>query len=80
VLYNQIVVRVAMDNDIPLINLWRALESLPNHGLESDGFHLDLPPGDTSGVFTADNLQNGYPMRNLVTLQTLDVVMRGAMY
>jgi uncharacterized protein YraI len=79
ILYNQIVVRIAMDNDLPLINLWLALESLPNHGLESDGFHLDLPPGDTSCVFVGDNLQNGYPTRNLVTLQTLDAVWRGAM-
>jgi uncharacterized protein YraI len=80
VLYNQIVVRIAQDYDIPLINLWLALESLPNHGLESDGFHLDLPPGDTSCVLVGDNLQNGYPTRNLVTLQTLDAVWRGAMY
>ncbi len=79
VLYNQIVVRIAMDNDLPLINLWLALETLPNHGLESDGFHLDLPPGDTSCNLVGDNLQNGYPMRNLVTLQTLDAVWRGAM-
>jgi uncharacterized protein YraI len=79
VLYNQIVVRIAMDYDLPLINLWLALEALPNHGLESDGFHLDLPPGDTSCVFTGDNLQNGYPTRNLVTLQTLNAVWRGAM-
>ena len=79
VLYNQIVVRIAMDNDLPLINLWLALETLPNHGLESDGFHLDLPPGDTSCNLGGDNLQNGYPMRNLVTLQTLDAVWRGAM-
>jgi uncharacterized protein YraI len=79
ILYNQIVVRIAMDNDIPLINLWLALESLPNHGLEPDGFHLGLPPGDTSGVLVGGNLQYGYPVRNLVTLQTLDAVWRGAM-
>ena len=69
-----------MDYDIPLINLWLALELLPNEGLEPDGFHLDLPPGDTACHLTGDNLQNGYPMRNLVTLQTLDAVMRGSMY
>ncbi len=40
ILYNQIVVRIALDYDIPLINLWLALEQSPNHGLEADGCHL----------------------------------------
>jgi hypothetical protein len=79
ILYNQIVVRIALDNDIPLINLWAALEDLPNHGVEPDGFHLDEPPGDISCVFTPANLQNGYPVRNLITMQTLDRVWRSAM-
>jgi formylmethanofuran dehydrogenase subunit E-like metal-binding protein len=73
------VVKIAMDNDIPLINLWLALESLPNHGLEMDGFHLDEPPDARSCYLVGDYLQNGYPVRNLVTLQTLDAVWRGAM-
>ncbi len=79
ILYNQIVVRIALDYDIPLINLWLALESLPNHGLEPDGFHLGEPPNGTAGVLTEPYLSTGYPMRNLVTLQTLDAVWRGAM-
>lgn len=77
-IYNQIVVRLALDYDIPLINLWLALEDLPNHGLLSDGFHLSEPitdPGDLS----PQNLQAGYPMRNLVTLQTLNNIWREAM-
>ncbi|GIV81414.1 MAG: hypothetical protein KatS3mg051_0768 [Anaerolineae bacterium] len=53
ILYNQIVVRIALDYDIPLINLWLALESLPNHGLEPDGFHLGEPPYGTSCYLTA---------------------------
>lgn len=73
--YNQIVVQVALDYDIPLMNLWRALESLPNHGLDSDGRHLS-PPLTSSGDFTTANLQRGYPLRNLVTLEALDAVWR----
>ena len=80
ILYNQIVVRIALDYDIPLINLWLALESLPNHGLEPDGFHLGEPPYGTSCYLTAPYLSAGYTMRNLVTMQTLDAVWRGAMY
>jgi len=79
ILYNQIVVRIALDNDIPLINLWLALEALPNHGLTADGFHLSEPPYGTAGDLVDPYLQTGYVMRNLVTLQTLDAVWRGAM-
>jgi hypothetical protein len=78
IMYNQIVVRVALDYDIPLMNLWLALEGLPNHGLDSDGRHLSTPI-TTSGDLTGENLQRGYPFRNLVTLQTLDVVWREMM-
>lgn len=80
IVYNQIVVRIALDYDIPLINLWLALEALPNHGLEPDGFHLGESPYGTSCNLTPAYLQYGYPVRNLVTLQTLDAVWRGAMY
>ena len=73
-IYNQVVVRAALDYDIPLINLFQALEAIPNHGLEPDGFHLGNPIGDP-GSLDAANLQSGYPVRNLVTLQTLDNLM-----
>ncbi len=78
VLYNQIVVTIAQDYDVPLMNFWLALEDLPNHGLDDTGNHLSMPitgPGDMS----YPNLDQGYPMRNLVVLQTLDSVWRGAM-
>lgn len=76
--YNQIVVEIALDYDIPLMNLWLALESLPNHGLNADGRHLSLPLTE-AGDLTGDNLKQGYTLRNLVTLQTLDAVWRNAM-
>ena len=76
--YNQIVVRVALDYEVPLMNLWLALEALPNHGLNEDGRHLSLPFTD-SGDLAPANLQRGYPLRNLVTLQALDAVWRAAM-
>jgi len=76
--YNQIVVRVALDYEVPLMNLWLALEALPHHGLNEDGRHLSLPYTD-SGDLAPANLQRGYPLRNLVTLQALDAVWRGAM-
>jgi hypothetical protein len=77
--YNQIVVQVALDYDIPLINLWLALESLPNHGLNTDGRHLSLPTTH-AGDLTGDNLRRGYTLRNLVTLQALDAIWHNAMH
>ena len=75
IMYNQIVVQVALDYEIPLMNLWLALEELPNHGLSADGRHLSIPI-TASGDLSGKNLQRGYPLRNLVTLQTLDAVWR----
>jgi uncharacterized protein YraI len=76
--YNKIVVNIALDFDIPLINLWLALEGLPNHGL-GDSNHLSFPL-TTPADLTEPNLTTGFPMRNLVTLQTLDNVWRSVMY
>jgi hypothetical protein len=77
--YNQIVVKIALDYQIPLLNLWQALEPLPGYGLNDDGRHLSAPITQ-AGDLTPENLQRGYPMRNLVTLQTLDKMWREAMY
>jgi len=76
ILYNQIAVRTALDFNIPLINLWRALESLPSHGIADDGYHLNGPLTRAADFASERNLQTGYPTRNLVTLQTLDVIWR----
>ena len=77
--YNQIVVQIALDYNVPLLNLWRALDAMPNHGVGDDGRHLSHPI-TTSGDLSGDNLRRGYPLRNLVTLQALDTVWQGAMY
>jgi hypothetical protein len=76
--YNQIVVQIAVDYQIPLINLWLALYSLPHYGLDTDGRHLSIPI-TSAGDLRGDNLKRGYTLRNLVTLETLDVVWRNAM-
>lgn len=77
-LLNQIVARVAADTGVPLVNLNRALDGLPNHGVGlTDTTHLSVPPDGRVDVFTDENLRYGFTMRNLVTLQALDVVLRG---
>jgi hypothetical protein len=76
-LLNRIVVQVALDYGIPLMNLNRALEPLPNHGVDpQDTIHLSVPADKRVDNFTGPNLQAGFTIRNLVTLQALDAVWR----
>lgn len=76
-LFNQIIIKIAADYDLPLINLWLGLQELPNGGVdEIETIHLTVPADGTStGVFTEDTLQTGYTYRNLITLQALDVLL-----
>jgi hypothetical protein len=79
ILYNQIVIQVAQDYNAPLINLWLALDPLPNHGMMDDGTHMTGYAVGGAGFLLDQNLQMGYVMRNLVTLQALDVIWRTVM-
>ena len=76
ILFNQIVIRVALDFNVPVMNLWLALEPLPGHGIDDDGYHLNGPITGAGDFASARNLLTGYPMRNLVTLQTLSMLRR----
>lgn len=74
---NQIVVKVAQEYAIPLVNLNRALDGLPNHGVNpNDTTHLSAPADKRVDVFSPGNLQYGFTVRNLVTLQALDEVLQ----
>ncbi len=78
-LFNQIIIKIAEDYDLPLINLWLGLQDLPNGGVdEIETIHLTIPADGTStGVFDDSTLQTGYTYRNLVTLQALDILVKG---
>ena len=76
--FNKIIAQIASDYDLPLVNLYQALVDLPNFGVQvDDPLHLTLPD-NPEGVFyfNDENLKAGYTIRNLMTLQTLDRVMR----
>jgi hypothetical protein len=80
-LLNQVVVQIALDYDLPLLNLNRALAPLPYHGVDpNDTIHLSVPPEGQGRVdqFTPENLQYGFTVRNLVTLQALQAVLAAA--
>jgi hypothetical protein len=77
VLYNQIVAQIAQDYDVPLINLWLALEPLPNQGIdEVETTHMSIPPSGEVCAFIGPNLEAGFTVRNLLTLQALDAVLK----
>jgi hypothetical protein len=76
-LFNQITIQVARDYAVPMMNLARALEPLPDHGVDpKDTIHLNAPPDGRTDIFDAEHLRFGFTMRNLVTLQALDAVAR----
>jgi hypothetical protein len=76
-LFNRIAIQVALDYDVPFMNLTRALEDLAHEGVDPDDtIHLSRPPDDRVDVFDAQHLQYGFTVRNLVTLQALDAVWR----
>jgi hypothetical protein len=77
--FNKIIVSIANDYDLPLVNLYLALIDLPNYGVQlDDPLHLTLPDNpDDVFAFNEETLQAGYTIRNLITLQSLDIVLRG---
>ncbi len=75
--YNHAIIRVAEAHRVPLVNLWLALQPLPNAGIAPDGVHLSAPPSNAgTTLFTGEYIEYGYTMRNLVTLQALDMLQQ----
>ncbi len=76
-LFNQIIIQIALDHDLPLINLWLALQDLPDGGINLDEtIHLTVPEDGRTGVFDEAHLQAGYTVRNLITLQALQALQQ----
>lgn len=73
--FNDAIRALASSRHAPLMEYWRALQPLPNRGVDGDGIHPSAyaPSGNVAcGVFTPAGLQYGYNVRNLVTLLALD--------
>jgi hypothetical protein len=75
--FNQIIVKIANEKRIPLINLAGALKPLPMQGVQENGIHLTIPADESQSTnFDANNLQYGYTVRNLLTLEALNAVWK----
>jgi hypothetical protein len=70
---NAAIARVAEAYQVPLWNEWRAVQPLPNHGLQEDAAHLTWEPNWFDNPVV---MRSGWPVRNLTALQALDVVWR----
>lgn len=73
--FNAVVRDVAASRHIPLIDYWLALQTLPAHGVSTDGIHPNvyLVGGSTASAdFSPAGLRYGYNVRNLTALQMLD--------
>lgn len=68
---NVIVRNLAVEYAIPLLDYYEAMAPLPNAGLAGDGVHPSAAFDGRNANLTAENLQNGMPMRNLTALYAL---------
>lgn len=74
---NAEIAEIAVEYDIPLWNLWAALQPLPHQGHDmqlNDGFHLSFA---RNFFDQPKNMLSGWPWRNLTALQALDAVRKG---
>ena len=78
--FNAILIRLAREYDVPLVDYWSALQGLPNDGLGGDGVHPSWAPSGHAADFTPDYLQYGMPVRNLTALWALDAVWKFALH
>jgi hypothetical protein len=79
IIMNNDIYQAAQDFHVPMINLAAALAKLPDHGVDNNS-HLTVPPTPaTTGIFRPENMGFGIVVRNLITLQTLDIVWRQLM-
>ena len=70
---NATLARLAVEYELPLWNYWRAVESLPNQGLQEDGVHLTWAPNRFNDPVA---MKSAWAVRNLTALQTLDAIWR----
>jgi hypothetical protein len=68
---NQTIARLAIEYEVPLINYWRAVQDLPNKGLQEDAVHITWAPNRFDDP---QAIKAGWPVRNLISLQALDAL------
>ncbi len=75
-LFNLALVDLAVEYEIPLINLWSAARSLPDYGLDVDRVHLAFSGFRYLKYDTGHESWFGVSLQNLLALVTLDEIRR----
>ncbi|MBK8026475.1 MAG: SH3 domain-containing protein [Chloroflexi bacterium] len=74
--FNNKVIQIAIDYEVPLINLWLATRPLSGYGLEQDGIHMNHWGTNTLRFDNSFPAYSGANLRNLLALRMLDEIRR----
>ncbi len=77
--YHQTLRNLAARYQIPLIELYDTTRALPNSGTDSDSIHLSFRSDNRVVSFAGDQHVYGNTLRELMTLQVLDMIRRDVM-
>ncbi len=72
--FNDRLVEIAADYQVPLINLWLAARALPNYGLENDQTHMKHWGYDYLKFDDGYVAYSGAALRNLLSIRMLDEI------
>ena len=68
--FNAILVDIAAEYDVPLVNLWAAAGGLPNRGIGEDNVHMTVSGGSVD-LSEGHESRFGVALQNLLVLHTL---------
>lgn len=73
--FNHAIAKIGAEKNLPVVNLWRAMQPLPDHGLRGDHAHPSAGSPELCNL-TGDELrQYGWPVRNLTSLLALNRIV-----
>jgi len=69
--FNQVLIDLAAEYDVPVINLWAAARVLPTYGLDQDQIHLKHSGQENLYYINGQEAYYGVSLQNLLALATL---------
>lgn len=73
--FNDALIQIADEYQVPLINFWVASRDMPNYGLDEDGIHLKHSGFTNLYYTTGHEAYFGVSLLNLLSLRMLDDIM-----
>jgi uncharacterized protein YraI len=79
IVFNNIILNISRDYNVPVINLWKVTVPMPNSGVRHDDL-IHLSHGENMFTFAnGEEATYGANARNLLTLQALDELRRNVL-